>query len=280
MGLICSFLLFLKIQLTISACHLLIKVASPPATYHLRYAPDNIMWKIFWTLNEIKTRLWDLTNALLTHLTYTPLSSFPKARRCRRGGLRREKLSSVHWRRRLGIWYAVQCSAVQNFVSFCKFTDFRIYISGSVCKLRTCKSKVVLDGCVRKRNLEFLASEFGYPWVFWMWECRRQWFWRWKSISQCVCVFFFISWHFMIRNMVRTRGGGSSNVDCLTNCICKNKTRCSQYFNCKWGVWRKYWTRISGNWWWRLGLVDKSLLINYEDHVARQLWDGLVSSEH
>jgi len=28
------------------------------------------------------------------------------------------------------------------------------------------------------------------------------------------------------------------------------------------------------------GLVDKSLLINYEDHVTRQLWDNLVSNEH
>jgi len=27
------------------------------------------------------------------------------------------------------------------------------------------------------------------------------------------------------------------------------------------------------------GLVDKSLLINYEVHVAKQLWDGLVSNE-
>jgi len=28
------------------------------------------------------------------------------------------------------------------------------------------------------------------------------------------------------------------------------------------------------------GPVDKSLLINYEDNVAKQLWDGLVSNEH
>jgi len=28
------------------------------------------------------------------------------------------------------------------------------------------------------------------------------------------------------------------------------------------------------------GPVDKSLLINYEDHVARQLWDGFISNEH
>jgi len=26
--------------------------------------------------------------------------------------------------------------------------------------------------------------------------------------------------------------------------------------------------------------LDKSLLINYEHHVARQLWDGLVSNEN
>jgi len=26
--------------------------------------------------------------------------------------------------------------------------------------------------------------------------------------------------------------------------------------------------------------VDKSLLINYENHVAKQLWDDLVSNEH
>jgi len=28
------------------------------------------------------------------------------------------------------------------------------------------------------------------------------------------------------------------------------------------------------------GRMDKSLLINYEDNVARQLWDDLVSNEH
>ena len=28
------------------------------------------------------------------------------------------------------------------------------------------------------------------------------------------------------------------------------------------------------------GPIDRSLLINYEDHVVRQLWDGLVSNEH
>jgi len=191
MGLICSFLLFLKIQLTISACHLLIKVVSP-ASYHLRHAPNNITWKIFWTFNEIKPRLWYLTNALLTHPTYTPLSSFPKARWCRRGGLWREKLSSTEEKKCTPekAWDPIR-SAMQNFVSFCKFTNFLICISESFCKLWTCKSRVVPDGCVWKRNLEFFAYEFGYTWVLWMWECKRQWFRRWKSKSQWVCVFLF-----------------------------------------------------------------------------------------
>jgi len=83
--------------------------------------------------------------------------------------------------------------------------------------------------------------------------------------------------------MVRTRGGGSSNLDLVrpTTSVRRRRDGPStlvpnedfEYYIEQEEVEINYEGYLGGP-------VDKSLLINYEDHVARQLWDGLVSKEH
>jgi len=93
---------------------------------------------------------------------------------------------------------------------------------------------------------------------------------------------FFISWSFMNSKMVRIRGGGSSNSDRVRP-TASVRRRCGgpitlvpnedfeDYIEQEVEIYDEGYPR---------GPVDKSLLINYEDRVARQLWDGLVSNEH
>ena len=82
--------------------------------------------------------------------------------------------------------------------------------------------------------------------------------------------------------MVRIRGGGSSNSDRVRP-TASVRRRCGgpitlvpnedfeDYIEQEVEIYDEGYPR---------GPVDKSLLINYEDRVARQLWDGLVSNEH
>jgi len=83
--------------------------------------------------------------------------------------------------------------------------------------------------------------------------------------------------------MVTTRGGGSSNLDCVRPTASVRRRHggpstlvpnedFEDYIE-------KEKVEIDDEGYLE-GQVDKSLLMNYEDHVAKQLCDGLVSNEH
>ena len=88
---------------------------------------------------------------------------------------------------------------------------------------------------------------------------------------------------FMKSKMVRTRGGGSSNMDRVRPTASVRRRRGGPSTSVSNEHFEDY---IEGE---ELeiddegypgGPVDKSLLINCEHHVARQLWDGLVNNEN
>jgi len=87
----------------------------------------------------------------------------------------------------------------------------------------------------------------------------------------------------MKSKMVRTRGGGSSNLDRVRPTASVRRRQGGPSTSISNEYFEDY---IEGE---ELeiddegypgGPVDKSLLINYEHHVSRQLWDGLVSNEN
>ena len=123
----------------------------------------------------------------------------------------------------------------------------------------------------------FLCFGSVYPEGFWMVMSEMLFviycFWIWISVlvsdekirkvvfssrSRCeiqksvyVRFWFLIWWYFMIRNMVRIRGEGSSNVDRVRRTALVRRRRCGS----KWGLWRLYWTRRSWNYRYLLMLI-------------------------
>jgi len=87
----------------------------------------------------------------------------------------------------------------------------------------------------------------------------------------------------MKSKMVRTRGEGSSNLDRVRPIASVRRRRGGPSTLVSNEHFENY---IEGE---ELeiddegypgGPMDKSLLINYEHHVARQIWDGLISNEN
>jgi len=87
----------------------------------------------------------------------------------------------------------------------------------------------------------------------------------------------------MKSKMVRTRGGGSSNLDHVRPTASVRRRRGSPSTSVPNEHFEDYIEEGEleiDDEGYPGGPVDKSLLINYEHHVARQLWDGLVSNEN
>jgi len=83
--------------------------------------------------------------------------------------------------------------------------------------------------------------------------------------------------------MVRTKGGGSTNSDCVRPTVSVRRRRGGPSTLVPNEDFENYIEQEEveiDDEGYPGGPADKSLLINYKDHVARQLWDCLVSNEH
>jgi len=87
----------------------------------------------------------------------------------------------------------------------------------------------------------------------------------------------------MNSKMLRTRGRGSSNLDRVRPTVFVRRRRGGPNTSIPNQNFEDYIEQeeveIDDEGYSR-GSMNKSLLINYEDHVARQLCDALVSNEH
>jgi len=82
--------------------------------------------------------------------------------------------------------------------------------------------------------------------------------------------------------MVRTRGGGSSNLDRVRPTALVRRKRGGPSTSIPNEHFEDYIEEEEvevDDEGYTGGPLYKSLLVNYEHHVARQLWDGLVSNE-
>ena len=81
---------------------------------------------------------------------------------------------------------------------------------------------------------------------------------------------------------MRTRGGRSSNLDCVWPTASVRRKRGGPSTSISNEQFEDYIEQeeveVDDEGYPR-GPLDKSLLVNYEHHVAKQLWDGLVSNE-
>ena len=100
----------------------------------------------------------------------------------------------------------------------------------------------------------------------------------------CYNFFIYIGLNvtFMKCKMVQTRGGGSSNLDRVCPTASVRRKRGGPNTSIPNEQFEDYIEQEEvevDDEGYPGGPLDKSLLVNYEHHVAKQLWDGLVSNE-